>query len=291
MEVKELQMLSDKELLDVFGTCLLCPGICNNECPVYRQAYLRSGAPSNLGRVAIRIMRSNELGLLKTINLCVECGSCVEYCPVSNPLPSALQVLKRKYSGQEIVVVEGERLSYGDTLIGIASSVRPSSSFLQLLETKRIGIMFFDVYEARIMRIKHGAEHEYSSSEGIESIYCEDQRICYEKPHLLEFLVENNIMPRKKTPAYTLLAPCGKLARRLYELVVNIFGEPAATIDACIISDLLVLGYEKYVERLVEKIKDESKGIFLLALDSFTAKSLARTIEAPVYTVSSYPGW
>ncbi len=278
----------NQDLLKVFETCLLCPGICNNKCPVYRKTHLRTAAPSVLGRLGTRIIRENRIDLAQGLRLCVECGLCLDACPVKNPLPSAIQELKRIIYKVPESVPEPITLLEGDEKILIVSSTMPAQWIIDKLREQRVGVLYLDSYDAREQRALYGAVGLPEDLEEKYKVYCEDYRLCPEAPSGLKLLLDYDIRPPKKPPAYTLLLPCGENGQASYEEAVNVYGTPSTTVDICGIPDLYLAGYEVYTRRLLKKIEERRKGLFYLSPDSFTAKVLGSLLDAPIVSPLSY---
>ncbi|MEB3759106.1 MAG: (Fe-S)-binding protein [Desulfurococcales archaeon] len=83
---------------NVLSMCVLCPGICVTECPVYMATHIRASAPNNLARIALKFMEGSK-DMEDALWLCTGCRSCEYACPMGNKVWEAVRVLR----GQEYI--------------------------------------------------------------------------------------------------------------------------------------------------------------------------------------------
>ncbi len=80
---------------NTLSMCVLCPGICVTECPVYMATRIRASAPNSLARVALKFMEGNK-DMEDALWLCTGCRSCEYTCPMGNRVWEAVRVLRSR---------------------------------------------------------------------------------------------------------------------------------------------------------------------------------------------------
>lgn len=89
---------------------MVCPGICTYKCPVFNSTKYRKAAPLNIARsIYLQSILSGEY-LDKSIGYCTLCYSCMDTCPINNPLPSVIKDLRRemeRFEKVEFTPIEG----------------------------------------------------------------------------------------------------------------------------------------------------------------------------------------
>ncbi len=80
---------------NILSMCVLCPGICVTECPVYMATHIRASAPNNLARIALKFMKGSK-DMEDALWLCTGCRSCEYTCPMGNRVWEAVRVLRSR---------------------------------------------------------------------------------------------------------------------------------------------------------------------------------------------------
>ncbi len=126
---------------DILETCVLCPGICISNCPVFTTSRMRSTSPNSIARIILKGLRLEKREYLNVAFYCNYCKRCERVCPISNKLAEALKTVRAYIVGKE------ER--YSPTLVAlggkgkkvlIVSTQKPKELLLKNLREA------FDVY-------------------------------------------------------------------------------------------------------------------------------------------------
>lgn len=262
-------------------TCTVCPGICILECPVYRSTYRRAAAPHVIGRMGLRVLRSEASDKPANIYYCTGCGACRDYCPVSNDLPEAARILRGILSEAAEGRLRLETLSSGDKVVAIISPKRPGEQLVKALSARGYSVYWADSREAS-RAYWLGGQPSLDLEIEAELVVSEDLELELEASDPIGFIESLGLRVRRP-PAYVLHVPCRDRTRSLYEKARALLGEPAAVIQACSGAPL-GWGAPSLARILSSKLASESRGLPVITGCAWSALSLRRA-GAPAYTI------
>jgi len=217
-------------IADIFQTCVICPGICKLDCPIYASTRDIRSAPDRLGWAGYSVLARNDYDTLYNLELCTGCGYCSESCPIHNELPKA--IFKARTLIQDVL---GEKIPKNGY---IELSLDPSKEYLASDASiydvsdiiKNLGLEFLDTSELYLFK-SYGYNLKIDEN---TSIFTEDMDVF--KPDAKK--IYPSIMyelPRETLGAYTLHIPCK--AKNLRESIIaratELYGKPTKILIGC----------------------------------------------------------
>ena len=230
-------MSETRKILDM---CVLCPGICVTECPVYMATHIRASAPNNLARIALKFIEGNK-DMEDALWLCTGCRLCEYACPMGNKVWEAVRVLR----DQERVGSTGasiERLT-SNSKPGLLV-VSPSKPNVNIVKTLEGDYSLYWVDSRVINEIYWSGGNPELSLDGIEAILADDMDALTSLfPHekrlvsplkVLKSLGVERLLGDK---GYTLHIPC-KTPREYRDDVIGdisqVLGSPESIVEGCV---------------------------------------------------------
>ncbi|MDR3090234.1 MAG: (Fe-S)-binding protein [Desulfobulbaceae bacterium] len=126
---------------EVMRRCVKC-GACQAKCPTYRLTR-REGAVAR-GKVALALALvdkeiSIENALLRDMDFCLMCGSCLTACPNNIPTPEIVAAARREISGQRGLSPLARGLSFitsSPRVLSLAAKIAANSAFARVAAEK-----------------------------------------------------------------------------------------------------------------------------------------------------------
>ncbi len=225
---------------NILSMCVLCPGICVTECPVYMATHIRASAPNSLARVALKFMKGSK-DMEDALWLCTGCRSCEYACPMDNRVWEAVRVLRsrERISGTGASV---ERLTDNSKPgLLVVSPSKPNLNIVKILG-KNYSLYWVD---SRVINEIYwsGGDPELILN-GIEAILADDMdaltSLSLSEKRLvspLKILKSLGVKRLLGGNGYTLHIPC-KTPREYRDDIIGdisqVLGSPESIIEGCV---------------------------------------------------------
>ena len=225
---------------NILEMCVLCPGICVTECPVYMATHIRASAPNNLARIALKFMEGNR-DMEDALWLCTGCRSCEYTCPMGNRVWDAVRFLrgKERISGIGLSI---ERLT-NDSKPGllVVSPSKPNANIVKILS---VDYSLYWVDSKVINEIYWSGGNPELNLNGIEAILADDMDALTPLPlsekrlvSPLQVLKSLGFKRLLGDNGYTLHIPC-KTPREYRDDVMGdislVLGSPESIVEGCV---------------------------------------------------------
>jgi len=197
---------------DVINTCILCPGICTYRCPVYTGSRYTPSKPVNIARAIKRYLSNGDKDFLVNTGYCTLCGSCMESCPVHNPLPKAIAYYRRFIKDTVVLAIENS-----------GRAIYHSRPPIERVEIEGVELPVLDTSEAYVA-VSYGY-----MDRGEANGYTEDLDV-FRGPHTIELLQSLGV--KLGIEMYTLHLPCKSEVG--VEIVEDVFGPHAKVVNGCL---------------------------------------------------------
>jgi Fe-S oxidoreductase len=228
------------ELKDVLSMCVLCPGICVTECPVYMATRIRASSPNNLARIALKYMDGSE-NMEEALWLCTGCRSCENACPLGNRLWDAVRILRGNDSDKDVRLEIERILDNRKPGLLIVSSNKPGDNIIDALgrdyslywiDSRVIGNVYWNGGNP-ILDLNGIEAFLFDDMDALVSLSSSISRLI--SP--LHILKHSGVQSLFGDKGYTLHIPC-KTPKEYRETVtsdaLSVLGTPELVVDRCI---------------------------------------------------------